>query len=243
MKNLRIVTVATHRPFQWYYTFDQFFASSRKHGFEPLVLDGKFHHYSGLGSKVKMVYKAIKDGLIPEKHILFCDCFDMFFADSPNELLRKWFEFKDSPVVFSAEKNCLPADLKEQYDEFKYKSSYCYLNSGMIVGETEKFLQLLESMNPTEIPDDYRNPDGSMTHINDQFLYQQAFLNSPVNVALDNMQTLCQTLHEVNIDELDLSGEKIKNKETGECPILYHANGSAKDSGVKEPILKYLNLL
>lgn len=240
MSNFRIVTVATHRPHEWYYTFDQFFASCGEH--RPLILDRSFHHYSGLGSKVKMVYAAIKAGLIPEKYIMFLDCFDMFFAADPKELLLKYFSFEDNPVVFSAEKNCFPADLKEQYDEFPYKSSYAYLNSGMIIGETEKFLQLLESMNPKDIPDDYQNPDGSMTHINDQFLYQQAFLNSPVNVAMDNKQALCQTLHDVVIGELDLTGSRIRNKETGECPVIFHANGSAKDSGVKEPLLQFLNL-
>lgn len=241
MSDFKLVTVSTHAPTAWYYTYREFFKSLR--GEEPLILDGKFHYYSGLGSKVKMVYKAIKDGLVNTKYILFTDSWDVFFQFPPSELLIEYKVAFNAPVVFSSEKNCFPADTKDEYDKLPCTTSYKYLNSGMIVGETEAFLTVLEAMDVLNIPDDYRKPDGSMCHINDQQLYQEIFLKQPVKMQLDTRQTLCQTLHQCTIDEFDLTGKRIINKETNESPCMFHANGSAKDSGVKEPILKHLNLL
>lgn len=237
-----IVTIATHRPVEWYYTYDQFFKSCGDN--KPLVLGRDFFPYSGLGSKVKMVHKAIKEGLVKSKYILFCDCFDMFFADNPSELIRKYRLFHDGYIVFSSERNCFPADLKSEYDKIETNSSFKYLNSGMIVGETAKFFNVLEAMDIPNIPEDHYDYDKNcMNHINDQYLYQQIFLKQPEKMILDYNQRLCQTLHQTTVEDFDFSKSRIMNKETKSTPMLYHANGSAKDSGVKEPILKHLNLL
>lgn len=240
MSEFKIITVCTHFPTADYYTLNEYVKSLRGH--KPFVMDGSFYHYSGLGSKIKMAYKAIKDGYVKEKYILFTDCFDMFFAADPQKLIDKYKDVYSGYLVFGAEKNCFPPDLKDEYDKLPYISSYRYPNTGMICGETEMFLELLESMNPYEIPDDYRNEDGSMTHINDQQLYMVEILKQKVPMVLDHAQILVQNLHMTTIDDFDLTGENIINKETGESPLLYHCNGSAKDSGVKEPILEYLKL-
>ena len=91
-----IVTVSTHRPTQWYYTYDQFFKTCADK--QPLVLDGKFAFYSGLGSKPKMLYKAIKGGLIKTKHLFFLDSWDMFFTDHPDEFYEKFLSCFSSSV-------------------------------------------------------------------------------------------------------------------------------------------------
>src|ERR1700760_301176 len=198
MKDFTLITVSTHRPHQWYYTYDQFFVSAKP--YTPIVLDNTFHHYSGLGSKPKMLYKAIKNGFIKTSHTFFLDSWDMFFASSPQVLFEKYFEL-DSPIVISSEKNCFPGDLREQYNALNPPTSYKYLNSGMIVGETEAILAALEAMDLGNVPEDYRREDGTMYHINDQALWLELFLKQPIPMKLDYYQSLCQTLHDVKADE------------------------------------------
>lgn len=239
----RIVTIANKNPEfeQPYYTFTAFFKSLQ--GEQPLVLGTQPGEYGGLGSKPRLLYKAIKENLITEKHIIFCDCFDLVFAIKPEQLFLKYFQFA-SPLVISAEKNCFPGDTREEFDKLdNYGSPYKYLNSGMIVGETEAMLAVLESMDAKNIPNDYWSEEHKcMINPNDQLYYQQEFLKQPVKIVLDTPQRLCNTLHDVKIDELDFNGDAIFNKETKTFPASFHLNGGAKTGGLREPILDFLKL-
>lgn len=244
MSDYTIVTICTHWPHESYYCLHEYFKSLKE---EPvLVLDANYVNYTGLGSKPKGVYKAIKEGLIESKYIIFSDCFDFVFCRSPKDLFSTYkLHFEDFPLMISSEKNCFPADLKEQYDDLLYTSPYRYLNSGLIVGETEALLTVLEAMDLGNVPEDYRKEDGNMCHINDQELYQHIFLKQPVKMKLDYEQILCNTLHSVTLDELEfLDMGFIHNKTTGSMPASMHMNGNAKtENGLREPILKHLNLL
>ncbi len=240
MIDYRIVTVANKKPTEAYYTFDEFFKSA---GDEEVSIMGTHEgEYGGLGSKPRLLYNAIKSGLIPEKHIIFCDCFDMVFAVRPKHLYWKFLDFK-SPFVISAEKNCFPTDLKDEYDKLgNDESPYKYLNSGMIIAEVEAMLTVLESMDAKNIPNDYW--DGTkMVNPNDQEYYQKEFLKQPVKMVMDTKQILCNTLHSVTLDEFDFSKDLIYNRVTKTFPGSFHLNGSAKTDGLREPILKHLNLL
>lgn len=240
--DFRVVTVCNRFPTEPYYCLNEWFKSLGGH--QPVVIGGlqnKF--YQGLGDKPKFVYAAIKSGLIKEKYIIFCDSWDLVFATPLQDIIEKFHGF-DADLVISAEKSCFPNDLKEEYDSLgsHILSPYKYLNSGMIVGRVDAMLTTLDAMDLGNVPDDFRNEDGSMTHINDQYLYQQIFLKQPVNIKLDYNQAICNTLHGVTIDELDFSESGIFNKTTEEYPCSFHMNGSAKTDGLREPILKHLNL-
>jgi hypothetical protein len=237
-----VVTVSTGKPAQDYYTYDQFFQSLLP--VQPLVLQAiQGVSWSGLGSKPKILYKAIREGMIKTKWLIFADSWDIVFTHSPHRLLAKSNFIYRAPIVISAEKNCFPSDLKEEYDKLDIPGPYKYLNSGLIVGEVDAMMTVLEAMDLQSVPDDYRKEDGSMCHINDQFLFQQIFLKQPVEMRLDHKQLLCQTMHDVPLDDLDLTGKFIMNKHTKSYPCAVHFNGGSKTSGVREPILKHLNLL
>ncbi len=242
MSSYRIITVANRRPTEDYYTFDEYFRSLG--GEQVSVLGTKAGEYGGLGSKVRLLYHAIKGGHIPEKYIIVSDCFDLVFACRPKELFLKYFQFS-SPVVISAEKNCFPETYKKEYDELGDDGSYYkYLNSGMVVGETEAILTILESMDAKNIPNDYWDAEKNcQVNPNDQEYYQHEYLKQPVKMVLDVYQILCNTLHSVEIDELDFSQEKIFNNVTKTFPCSFHLNGGAKTGPCREPILKKLNLL
>lgn len=242
MSDFKIVTVCNRFPQEPYYCLNEFIKSIGKH--EPLVLGTQPGEYTGLGSKPKLLYKAIKEGLIKEKYIIFCDCWDLVFAVDPKEFFESYLRGGDEDIFISAEKNCFPSDLKDEYDKLdNFGSEYKYLNSGMIIGKTDAVLEMLEAMDLKNVPDDYRMENGDMYHVNDQFLYQQIFLKQPVEMTLDYGQVQCNTLHGVSIDELEFDEFGVLNLTTCCYPLSFHLNGSAKTDGLREPILKHLNLL
>ena len=243
MSDFKIVTCCNRIPQEPYYLLSQFVKSLGDNHKDLVVLDERMGRWDGLGTKPKWLYQAIKSGMVDTPYVLFTDCWDLVFTKNPETIIDRFVHsFKEYDLVISCEKNCFPADLKEHYDALNPTTEYKYLNSGMIVGKTEALLKALEAMDLDNVPDDYRKEDGSMEHINDQFLWQQLFLKQPVKIALDYNQVLCQTMHDISIDELDFNGAMIQNKETKSYPLAIHLNGGSKTSGVREPILEKLGL-
>lgn len=236
-----IVAISNRFPTEPYYCLEEWHKSVK--GTNHVVIDAIESKFQGLGDKPKFVYRAIKRGYIKTKYIIFCDCWDLVFASTPEEIIEKYLEF-NADLVFSAEKNCFPSDLKEEYDKLPNTgTSYKYLNSGMIVGLTDSLLTTLEAMEVEKIPNDYwDNERRCNIHFNDQFEYQKIFLKQPVKMVLDHNQVLSNALHQVKLEELDFSEDRIKNIETGSYPCTWHMNGSGKTDGLREPILKKLGL-
>lgn len=242
MSEFKIVTVCNKFPREEYYTLREFVKSLGEH--QPLVLGTEPGEYQGLGSKPRLLYNAIKEGKIEEKHIIFCDCFDLVFATNPTNLFEKYKKFA-SPFVISAEKNCFPAEVKEEYDKLhtEHDTPYKYLNSGMIVAEVDAMLAVLESMDAPNIPADHWSEEKQcMINPNDQEYYQHEFLKQPVPMRMDIYQILCNTLHSVELDELDFTQDRIFNNVTKTYPCSFHLNGGAKTGPCRKPILEYLKL-
>lgn len=242
-ENFRIVTVCNRYPTEDYYCLNEFIKSLGEH--KAMVLGSQPGQYQGLGSKPRLLYEAIKGGYIPESHIIFCDCFDLVFATNPNELFKKYKQFT-APFVVSSEKNCFPADLKDDFDNLykDHDTPYKYLNSGMIVAEVDAMLTVLESMDAKNIPPDHWDEEKKcMINPNDQEYYQIEMMKQPVRMVMDIYQILCNTLHSVELDELGFNEERIFNKVTKTYPCSFHLNGGAKTGGCRLPILKHLNLL
>lgn len=238
--NYTIVTICNRPPIEDYYCLKEWDKSTDD--YNKIIIQHIDTPYQGLGDKPKFVYRAIKRGIIPTKYIIFTDCWDLVFVDTPEVIIEKYQDFKCG-LVFSGERNCFPADLKEEYDKLPFTSSYKYLNSGFIVGETEALLATLEAMKVEEIPDDYWDAEkGHNVHFNDQFEYQKIFIQQPVSMKLDYAQTLSQTMHDVGWNDIDLTKEKIQNCETKAFPSTIHFNGSGKTNGLQKPILQKLGL-
>lgn len=234
-----IFSVCDRVPTEPYYCFEQFQKSTE--GMNKLMVASVGTPYTGLCDKPKFMYRAIKSGHIKTKYIIACDCWDLVFCAHPEEIIER-FESMDCDLVISAERNCFPDDLKTEYDKLDAKSSFKYLNSGMIVGYTDKMLELLEEMKVEEIPNDYFDGEKNV-HFNDQFEYQKAFLRQTVRMKLDYRCELSMPLHQVKIEDLAFAGSRIRNVETYAYPCTMHMNGSSKTDGLREPILNHLNLL
>jgi hypothetical protein len=240
--SFKIVTICNKVPLEPYYCLFQWKKSLQ--GIEPLVLGWHPNEYGGLGSKPRLLYWAIKNGAIKEKYIIFSDCFDLVFSSHPSNLFAKYKEF-NSPFVISTERNSFPDTYTKQYDEISpVGKKYKYINSGMIVAETEAMLTILEAMGAENIPNDYWDEEKQQRiNPNDQEYYQKIFLEQPVKMVMDYNQELSGTLHETKPEELDFSEEKIRRVDTNTYPLSWHMNGNGKTSGCREAILKHLNLL
>lgn len=237
--NYTIFAVCNRIPAQDYYClreWEKSVADANK-----LVVSGIGTQYQGLFDKPKFMYRAIKNNFITTEYIIACDCWDLVFVTSPEEIIEVFKTF-DTDIVFSSEKTCFPADRKDEYDKLPYTSSYRYLNSGMIVGKTQSVLKLLEAMDVESVPDDYWDGD-HMVHFNDQAFYLDWFLKQPVPMKLDYDQKISTTLHAVEMDEIDFSEDGIMVKETNTFPCAIHGNGSGKTNGLLQASLKHLNLL
>jgi hypothetical protein len=239
--NFSVVTVSSGPPREDYYCYNEFFKSLHRYGHEPIVLGQNPGEFRGLGSKPKLLRKAILDGKVNTKYIIFADCYDLVFTGSPEEVME-FYSIFDSPFVCSAEKNCFPDNLKDAFPETS--SSYKYLNSGFIVSDKDALLAILENMDLDNVPYDYYDEQNKcMVHINDQFLFHEQFIKQPVKMVLDYQQMLSQTMHQVKSHELEINNAMgIRNIETGMFPLTIHFNGSGKTDGLREPILKRLGL-
>ncbi len=239
MSDYKVVSISDRKPTAWYYLFEEFFRSLNDT--PPMVLMPEY--WGGLSTKPKVLYQAIMQKLIDTKYMIFCDCWDLVFATTPNEVLERYLTF-NSPIVISSEKNCFPDDLKADFDKLDPPTIYKYLNSGFIVGETEAILACLEAMDLPNLEDDHYDPINQCNvHPNDQFEWMKIFVNQPVKIELDYYQALSQTLHDTSIDDFDLSKSRIRNVHTNSKPCAFHFNGGSKDNmQLRTPILEHLKL-
>ncbi len=125
--SLSIIAVADKVPTHDYLVrgFSAFLRSSKRYGYEPIIL-GMGEPWRGLGSKPKLLKKAIEDGTITTDRIIFADAYDVWFATSPDEINAE-YEFFDCDIVWNAEKNCFPdASLAESFVD--HGTSFRYLN-------------------------------------------------------------------------------------------------------------------
>lgn len=239
-KNYRIVTISNRIPTEYYYTYEELFKSAPND--EILILGRGEIQYTGLSDKPRILHHAITNGLIKEKYIIFVDAWDVVFASSLHEVMDKYYSF-NSPIVIGAERNCFPQNFKKEYDRLISTSSFKYLNSGVIIGETEAILTVLEAMDAPNLPVDYHDGrTGRNFHFNDQAMYMDIFLRQPVKIKLDYNCLIAQNMQDVNESDLKFN-HRIRNLETNTCPSIIHWNGSSKDKWSREPILNHLKLI
>jgi hypothetical protein len=252
MSNITVVAVADKNPCHDYLQMGWRAFIMSLHNFHydhPLIL-GWGQEWRGLGSKPKLLKKAIEDGQITSEWIIFADAFDVAFVDSPDAIVamsREWYP--DARIVWNGERNLFPPTPAREEGHPKTAHPYRYFNSGLSVGRTQDYLTALSQMRVDEKPDDYRKPDGSWHHENDQewwmekFLWGQCSPGEP-KMEIDVEAKLFQTMVGETMDNFTLlKSGLVKNKTTKQRPKAFHWNGPSKTAGTMEPILKQLGLL
>lgn len=229
--NLAVVAIASHFPAAPYYVYNEFMASVKRIGV-PLHIIGQGIEYKGLGSKPRILKQFLESSSRTFDRLIFCDAFDVLFQSDPNTFPV------ENKIVWNAEKACFPnPKLADKFPETL--TPYRYLNSGFSIGPRELYIQALREMKADEIPPDH-TVNGVRVEPNDQEYFQKQYLFGNVPMRLDSNCSLCQTLSDVTPEELDFTGDKIKNKGTGAEPIAFHMNG--KKEAWKPILLKHLGL-
>lgn len=242
MNDYKVVTVSSRQPHEWYYLQKEFYRSLAAHDVIT-INNSKEFYWNGLATKPKWLYKAIKDGVIKSKYIQFVDSWDLVYGADPSEVMSCYHTF-NAPIVISAERNCFPDTYRKEFDDLDIPAPYSYVNSGVIIGETEAVLTCLEAMDLPNVKDDYRMDNGQNYHSNDQTMWQEIFLKQPVKIAIDYNQSISQSLHNASVNNFEFGKERIMNKITSCNPLIWHFNGGAKDNtSLRTPILSHLNLL
>lgn len=226
---MRVVTISSRIPTESYYCYHAFVASCQRFGVDPVILT---EGYGGLGTKPVILRNYLINS--NEKHIIFCDAWDVMFQRDPNEIP------KVDKLVFNAEKALFPFDSRLAGAFPDPKTPYRYLNSGFSFGPTELYLEAINSMPQDYVVPDRRLENGSMFEPNDQPLWQQVYLYGNVKMALDTHAEYCHTLSNVEPNELDFNGPLIMDKELGTTPVALHLNGSKEKW--KPLICSHLNL-
>jgi len=240
-KPYRVVAISNRIPQEYYYTYHELFKSVGNH--EILILGQERGQYTGLSDKPRILYNAIKNGEIKEDIIIFVDAWDVVFAHNLDVVYETYKSF-NSDIVIGAEKNCFPACFKREFDLQPNKTSYKYLNSGVIIGNKDAIFTALEAMDAPNLPVDYFDGRTSTNyHFNDQAYYMDIYLRQPVKISLDKECVIAQNMQDVQEGELDFSNHYIRNIETYSFPLIFHWNGGSKDKWSREPILKHLKLI
>lgn len=225
--NTEIVTVSSRWPKESYYRYDVFLKSLEKLGVTPTVL-GMDKPWHGLMTKPNHFRSWLRSGKNTTERIIVCDSWDIVFAEHPDSIGERCKHLcGETSVVFNGEKGCWPrADLADKF--FDDGSPWRYLNSGFMCGPSAQILKLLESMDLERIGVD-RTENGVKIEPNDQGEFQYAYTLQPVPIVVDTQCHMAQTLSACTLDEFDLSGERIRNKITGNHPGVFHFNGGSKN--------------
>lgn len=208
---IHVVTVASHIGGQ----MPAFLASAEKFGIGvDIHLTGE--PYPGHLAKLKAVY-AVLEGMGSREIVLFADAWDSVFV-RPLEGMVESFRGFGHPFVMSAETFCAPLFDRDK-DYPACTTRYCYLNSGLYMGEAGAIQAVFEELKL------FRLPDG----LNDQGVLTDYYLANPGRIQLDHHCQLFQNLFQAERD-IEFTHAGVVNRLTGGRPFLVHGNGRAEMS-------------
>jgi hypothetical protein len=177
---------------------------------EGVVWHGGDMKGPGGGQKINLMKEYLKH-LPDEDIVLFCDGYDVVFADDIQTILERYKQF-NIPVLFAAEKNCWPNISMASF--FDAETPYKYPNSGLYIGTAAALSKLFE---PT------------ITDASDDQLYVQIqILKNPQLVQLDTENYIFQCLAGAEAAVSIKSNGQLYNTETNCCPCILHGNGGGE---------------
>lgn len=218
--DFRIVTVATEESKMW--ALEQ---STAKYGITVHNV-GKDHPWrdpmTGLAGmpKIQLVNEYL--ATVPEDAIvLFMDGYDTFFADSPLEVLKRYYEM-DADIVFGAESDHWPL-VDDDFMQSRWPDTgtpYRYLNSGLYIGTAKALHAFIAQDTPEKADKD------------DQLFCQLRYLKTltgsidkgyrfPYKVKLDVEAYIFQN-HDPDVRIVE---GQLWNDGTNCCGCIYHGNG------------------
>uniref|UniRef100_A0A1A7ZXM2 Procollagen-lysine 1, 2-oxoglutarate 5-dioxygenase 1a n=1 Tax=Nothobranchius furzeri TaxID=105023 RepID=A0A1A7ZXM2_NOTFU len=222
-EKLLVVTVATKETGG----FSRFLRSAKYFNYTVKVLGrgetwtgGDYMSAPGGGQKVRLLKAALEKMTSEDQIVLFVDSFDVVFASSPKELLRKFQQAKHK-VVFSSESLIWPdRHLEDKHPHVREGNRF--LGSGGFIGYLPNVKQMIS--NWTGGDDD-----------SDQLFFTKIYIDpakrKALNITLDSKCRLFQNLHGA-LDEVVLKFEngrvRARNVQYDTLPVIIHGNGPTK---------------
>uniref|UniRef100_A0A8C6L5H1 Procollagen-lysine,2-oxoglutarate 5-dioxygenase 1 n=1 Tax=Nothobranchius furzeri TaxID=105023 RepID=A0A8C6L5H1_NOTFU len=220
-KKLLVVTVATKETGG----FSRFLRSAKYFNYTVLGrgetwTGGDYMSAPGGGQKVRLLKAALEKMTSEDQIVLFVDSFDVVFASSPKELLRKFQQAKHK-VVFSSESLIWPdRHLEDKHPHVREGNRF--LGSGGFIGYLPNVKQMIS--NWTGGDDD-----------SDQLFFTKIYIDpakrKALNITLDSKCRLFQNLHGA-LDEVVLKFEngrvRARNVQYDTLPVIIHGNGPTK---------------
>lgn len=222
-----------------YYRLDAFLESLRRYAEVP-VNTGASGFWQGLMTKPLLLREWLRKKENTFEQLIVCDSFDIIFTRHPHDIGDRCREKWGDAVVFNGERGCWPrADLADCFPQTS--SPWRFLNSGFMCGPADKILEMVEAMGIDEIGLDRKAEDGSRIEPNDQGEYQRLYTEQPVEMVVDSECFVSQTFSACELDEFDISGGVVTNKQTGTTPGCLHFNGNSKDL-ILPKVLEMVNI-
>ena len=182
----------------------------------------------------------------PDITLLFLDGFDVLFQQGPREIMKKYKEI-NTPLVYSAEKNCWPGKNKTFCDlyprNFKVQDIYNqtrskddskvpvrFLNSGLLIGS------VLESVD--FFKDTIKYIENKVD--DDQEIANLIFTSGKHNMTVDYYSSMFQSMWKSIRDiKVNYTNGLFQNIRTGTFPSLIHFNGDKSGLEITESRLWY----
>lgn len=219
------------------------FGSAEGHGFFPVVLGlGVEANWAwGLDALIDRLRDYVFTQTEEDDIILFFDAFDVVFVAGRDEMVDRYLEMEARmgiELVYSAEEECSYAERKA---EFKNTSTpYRYLNSGVYMGRSRRFRDLLKDPLAGNVV------DKAGKKIRLQNWHIQYYLDNQDSVMLDSgceLVTFASGVDNLYISSLRptgtnlvLEGDRIRNTLTGTFPSVIHFAGPGHWSDPRHPI-------
>jgi FkbM family methyltransferase len=173
--------------------------------------------------KIEFLLEKIKT--IDSEYVIFCDANDVTCVRPINHLLEM-FDLENN-IIIGHEKNMWPTQESKNtwpnYSDYneEHKKNRTFLNSGMILSKTNKFIEMLENMVNNVFPTKIN------TFKNDQGVYTYYYnMGMSPKLKLDTSNIFALNTFSRSVDEFYLNQDnKIVSHENGVIPCFIHDNG------------------
>lgn len=155
----------------------------------------------------------------PQETVLFTDCFDVLMLSDMAEVESAYLSL-ESPLVFSAERNCWPDPILYRFPASH--TSFRSLCAGTYIGRASHILRMMDEIDVDCLP-----------RINsDQRVVTQWYLSHLDVATLDRECRIFQCYFESG-DVVKFRKGRAFNTETATFPPIFHANGNHHDRDIE----------
>lgn len=202
----------------------EWYSAARKQGWKNFMRIGRCEPWTGFGTKVRAVKRALSliSAHDPARLVISADVFDLLINNSPQAALEAFASYSPAPVVVAAESRCGPnceagiATRCGVSSEVKRR----YINGGFAMGRAGALLEIYNGIEQAAAYDD-------------QIGFAAVWKANCSVLALDSQQKLAHVLYEGQLDDLTYDAETEGFRSVHGQPVAVHMLFQALDFGAR----------